>query len=316
MLLLWAIVLIASIAALSKGADWFLHSAIRIGKALRFSQFAIGIFIVGFGTSLPELASSIAATLQGTPEVVLSAVIGSNIANVLLIVGIIAIIAGEIRVRKDLIRLDIPLLVAATALLVGTVMDRRLDVAEAIILLAGFVIYLLYTAREKEEEFPKLSKRAGRMGQITARDLAFLCAGALLLILGARYTVIAAVTIADLLGFAVGVVSITAIAIGTSLPELFVSISAIKRREPEVALGNIFGSNIFNALLVTGLSGLFVSLPLGAASFSVGLPGLLLSTLLLVLLGISKKIYRLVGALYVLLFILFVYSVFINHYRG
>ncbi|MDQ5919771.1 MAG: cation:H+ antiporter, partial [Patescibacteria group bacterium] len=149
MLLLWILVFCVSLAVLVKGADWLIASAERIGLALGLSPFIIGITIVGVGTSFPELVSSLAAVWQGVPEVVAANAIGSNIANILLIVGISALVGKRLVVTKDLIDLDLPLLAISMVLVLGSVWDGVVTLGESLLLLLAYSIYLVYTVVHK-----------------------------------------------------------------------------------------------------------------------------------------------------------------------
>ena len=155
MLIFWILIFILSLAILVKSADWFVESSEKIGLALKISPFIIGVTIVAIGTSFPELASSIAATLKGATEIVAANTVGSNIANILLIVGLSVVAARALIVRRSLIDLDAPLLGAATFLFIFVMWDKEIVFGEGILLILGFLIYLLYTifhSREKEEE--------------------------------------------------------------------------------------------------------------------------------------------------------------------
>ncbi|MDA2922892.1 hypothetical protein MYX07_06545 [Patescibacteria group bacterium AH-259-L07] len=145
MLLLWITIFVVSVAVLVKGADWLLGSAEKIGLSIGLSPFIVGVVIVGLGTSFPEIISSFAAMLKDVTEIVPANAIGSNIANILLIVGLSAVIGGRLTVSKNLIDLDLPLLAVSTALFLGIAWDRQIVIGESILLLFLFVIYLIYT---------------------------------------------------------------------------------------------------------------------------------------------------------------------------
>ena len=150
-LILWIIIFIVSLALLVKSADWFVGSAEKIGLALKISPFIVGVTIVAIGTSFPELASTLAAVLKGAGEIVAANVVGSNIANIFLIVGISAVLARALIVKRSLIDLDAPLLAATTGLFAFIIWDRTIVLAEGILLLAAFVVYLLYTIFQRRE---------------------------------------------------------------------------------------------------------------------------------------------------------------------
>lgn len=151
MLIFWLFIFAVSLAVLIKGADWLLESAEKIGLAFGLSPFVIGVVVVGIGTSLPELISSIAGVLKGVTEIVAANAIGSNIANILLIVGIAAIFGGKLAVTKNLIDLDLPLLATSTALLAGIAWDKIITRTESVFLVTAFFIYLIYSLLYKED---------------------------------------------------------------------------------------------------------------------------------------------------------------------
>jgi len=327
MLLLWIIIFIVSLAVLVKGADWLLGSAEKIGLALGLSPFIIGVTIVGVGTSFPELISSLVAVFKGVTEIVPANAIGSNIANILLIVGVSAIVARRLTVTKSLINLDLPLLAVSTILLAGIAWDRQITLGESIILVATYVIYLLYTIihtdKEPEETIETLPSRADRRKhitrpkkqavkrpKITIKDFAFLTLGIICLLFGAKYLIESVIKLSEFLAINAGVISLAAVALGTSLPELLVSVKAAFQKKSEVALGNIFGSSVFNLLIVIGVPGLFKTLIIDEKTFSLGLPTLIAATFIFIISGISRKIHIWEGAMYLAVYIFFIGKLF------
>lgn len=332
MLLFWGVVFVVSLAVLVKGADWMLNSSERIGLALGLSPFVVGVIIVGVGTSFPEVVSSLAAVFQGTTEIVTANAIGSNIANILLIVGFSAIFGRKLVVTKNLIDIDLPLLAISTVMLLGIVWDKQVTFIEAIILLISYVIYLLYTIFHREEEgfkhpaaflparpdrrnnnMPHIAvktKKKTSKPKILFKDILMLIVGVICLILGAQYLVESVVQLSTILNIGAGVIAISAVAFGTSLPELLVAVKAAMRRKAEIALGTIFGSNVFNALVVIGVPGLFKNLQVDDKTFLIGVPTVAFATILFIISGISKKIYMWEGAMYLMLYVLFIGKLF------
>lgn len=330
MLAIWILVFIASLALLVKSADWLVESAEKVGLALKISPFIIGVTIVAIGTSFPELASSVAASLKGSTEIVAANAIGSSIANILLIVGLSAVLAFRMVIKRSLIDLDAPLLAATTSLVVFMMWDRKIVLGESILLLAAFVVYLLYTIfqrrgkeqapevsevlpsrvdRRHQRPFDELLKREKR-GKIVVQKLnfkifLFLGIGIIGLIVGANYAIDALTKMSEILKIPSSLIAITALAVGTSLPELVVSVKAASKKKYEIALGNVFGSNVFNVLMVIGVPGLFTTLKVDTATFTVGLPFLVAATLLFVITGISRRIHIWEGALYLVIYALF-----------
>jgi cation:H+ antiporter len=328
MLIIWILIFIATLALLVKSADWLVENAEKIGLALGISPFIIGVTIVAVGTSFPELASSVAATLKGETAIAVANAIGSNIANILLIVGLSAVFAFKMIIRRSLIDLDAPLLASVTTLLVFIVWDKKIVFWEGILLLAAFVIYLLYTIfqRKSEEETPEivevLPSRVERrhkksFDEIIKRDppkpqklnfkiFLWLGVGIVGLVFGADWVINSLTKISDILKITPSLIAITALAVGTSLPELVVSVGAARKKKYEIALGNVFGSNVFNILMVIGLPALFSTLQIDKATFSIGLPFLIAATLLFIITGISRRIHIWEGSMYLVIYTLFI----------
>lgn len=324
MLIFWIIVFILSLALLVKGADWLLGSGEKIGLALGLSPFIVGVVIVGLGTSFPEVISSFAAVMAGATEIVAANAVGSNIANILLIVGISALVGGRLVVTKSLIDLDLPLLAVSTALFLGIAIDKQVTLGESCFLLVLFLIYLLYTIFHKEEPevktkkivtLPSRSERRKRSvktsgPKITFKDILILIIGVLFLVVGAKYMVDAVIELSIILSIGTGVITLAAVAFGTSLPELLVSVKAARANKPEVALGNIFGSNVFNLLLVIGIPGLFSTLIIDDQTFNLGLPVMTVATGLFIISGISRRIHIYEGAMYLVIYAFFLAKLF------
>lgn len=310
MLLFWIIVFIVALTVMVKGADWLIASSEKIGLSFGLSPFIVGVTIVGLGTSFPELVSSFIAVMQGVTEVVVANAVGSNIANILLVIGFAAVIGKRLTVTKNLIDLDLPLLAIGTVILIGVVYDGNVTLGEAILMLATYGTYLLYTIMHTEEEEGGKKKKKTKRPKISWKDITMLIIGIVGLVLGAKYLIDSLVELSAMLNIATGVIAITAVAIGTSLPELLVSVKAARAGKPEVALGNIFGSNIFNALVVIGLPGLFAKLTVDSQTLMIGVPIMALATLLFVISGISRRIHMWEGAFYLALYILFIAKLF------
>ncbi|WP_245815679.1 calcium/sodium antiporter [Luteimonas chenhongjianii] len=244
--------LLAGFALLVGGADLLVRGAARLAAASGLSPLVIGLTVVAVGTSAPELATSIGAALSGSPDIALGNVIGSNIANVLLILGLTALIA-PLTVSQQLVRMDVPIMLGVSLLVFGLSLDGDLGRGEGIGLLAlalAYVGLLLWLAKRQPHA------DAGTQGDTVApvwwRDALYVLAGLALLVLGARWLVGGAVRIAELLGVSEMVIGLTVVAVGTSLPELATSILATVRGQRDMAVGNIVGSCIFNLLLVLG----------------------------------------------------------------
>jgi len=325
MVILWVLVFILSLALLVKSADWFVESAEKIGLAFKISPFIVGVTIVALGTSFPELASSLIAVFKEATEIVTANALGSNIANIFLIVGLSAVIARRLIVKRSLIDLDAPLLIAATALFIFIAWDRKIVLGEGILLISAFVVYFLYTIfqkREEDEETPEsvevLPSRIERIKEMVKREetktpakirprvFIFLILGMVGLAVGANYTIESVLKLSELFKISTSFIAITAVAIGTSLPELVVSVEAALKKKYEIALGNVFGSNVFNILLVVGVPALIRPLVVDELTFTIGLPFLVVATLLFVISGISRRIHLWEGLMYLLLYVVFI----------
>ncbi|MEN8252010.1 MAG: calcium/sodium antiporter [Patescibacteria group bacterium] len=308
-IMLWCGVFLISMIVMIKGADLFLISSEKIGRALGLSAFIIGAVIVGLGTSLPELAVAIFALAEGAEEVVISNAVGSNISNILLVVGISTIVARHLTVSKNLIDIDLPMLVASTVIFLAVAWDGEVTSGEAIILLGTYVIYFLYTIFSKDESIDNVDKRK-KSDKVSVKLIGMLFVSAAALIFGAKYLIESVVHIADLLSIKSALISITAVAIGTSLPELIVSVKAALKGKSEIAIGNIFGSNSFNALMVVGIPALFTDLKVDDITMTIGIPVMAAATFLFLISGISRKIYLWEGAMFVMFYVFFIGKLF------
>jgi cation:H+ antiporter len=307
-----------SLGVLIVSAELLVRNSEKLGLSLGVPQFIVGITIISAGTSLPELATSIFSIAKGEAGVVAGNVVGSNIANILLVVGLTTVIVKRVEIKRSIIRLDLPLLLGASAILLLSLVDGKFSFMEAVISLIGFAVYLIYsvtqhkdTFQEKEEKLLKTLKQEKRP-PFKWRYLGIVVIAAITLYLSADFTINSVIAMGGILNIDTAVIAITAIAIGTSLPELIVSALAARRGNFDIALGNILGSNIFNGLMIMGVSGMITELPVQPAVLIVGVPFLIIATILLAFSGIERKFYNFEGAFYLLLYILFVGQLFSN----
>ncbi len=255
-----ALKLIAGFVLLLVGAEILVKGASRIAAAIGISSLVIGLTVVSFGTSSPELSVSIISSLNGTADIALGNVIGSNIFNILFILGIAALIVPLV-VAQQLIRLDVPIMICASLLVLLFSFNGVVSPWEGMILIAlgiaytAFVVYLSKretnkkVIREYKEEF---EEKAGKKPGGLLLSVFFIVAGLALLILGSRWLVDSAVQIATSFGVSDLVIGLTIIAVGTSLPEVATSVIASLRGERDIAVGNVVGSNIFNIFIILG----------------------------------------------------------------
>jgi cation:H+ antiporter len=299
----WIVYLGIALFALVRGADTFVVGAKQVGASLGMSKFAIGVLIVGFGTSLPELASSLAAALGGNTQIVVANAVGSNITNILLVVGILATLGGRIIIKRDLIKTELPIFFIATTHFLAVTWDGTVDRIEAVLLLGTFIAYIWYLFTEAEDvDAVDLVKDKGGRPRLEAKSLAFIILGVSAVLVGAHFTVEMVVNIATMAAVPLGLVSILAIALGTSLPELFVSLQALKTGEAELAIGNIFGSNAFNILMVIGIPALIVPLVADEVVMGLGLQVLLAASAIFFVNGLAKQVMRWEGMMMLLFF--------------
>ena len=255
--------LIAGLVLLVAGAEVLVRGAAKLAAQFGIPPLIIGLTVVAFGTSAPETAVSVQSAFNGSGDLAIGNVIGSNIANVLLILGMTALIAPLI-VSRQLIRLDVPIMIGASLLTFGLAWDGSLSRLDGALLFAGVLTYtgfLIYSARKDkgndDDEFAKefgLDEAPKPYAWVI--NLGLIIAGLVLLVAGSNFLVEGAVTLARALGISELVIGLTVVAIGTSLPELATSILAAIKGERDIAVGNIVGSNIFNLLCVLGLASL------------------------------------------------------------
>jgi len=310
-LIVWITILVISLYALIRGSDTFVEGARHIGSNIGMSKFAIGVFIVGFGTSIPELASSISAAIKGESAIVIANVVGSNINDILLIVGIMAAVGGRMIVKRDLIKAELPIFFVSAALFFLVVYDGIITRPEALLLFGTFLTYVWYLFFEADAEDNVHLTVLQNHSPWRVRSLLFMFLGTVGILVGAHYTIVTIVNIAVLLEVPIGLVSILAIAIGTSLPELFVSLQALRKGEQELALGNIYGSCAFNILVVASIPAL-IRPPLVAdeVSMQLGIGVLAVAAIILFICGLAKQVLRWQGMMMLLLYLFFLSQLF------
>ena len=256
-LILEILLLVLGFVLLVKGADWFVDGASGIAAKLHIPQLVIGLPIVAMGTSAPEAAVSISAALKGSADITIGNIVGSNILNILIILGLASAIV-PIAVAKSTIRVDIPFMLAITGVLLVLGWDQTITFTDGLIMLvlfAGYLGYMLYMAKKGGEEGDEIR-------DLTLwQALLYTVLGLVLIVWGANIAVDAATALARIFGLSERFIGLTVVALGTSLPELFTSVTAAQKGNADIAIGNIVGSNIFNILFVVGLSAMIVPVP-------------------------------------------------------
>ena len=295
-ILLQVVLLCVGFAMLVKGADLFVDGSSAIAAKFKIPQLVIGLTIVAMGTSAPEAAVSITAALAGNADITVGNIVGSNILNIFIILGLSAVIV-PLAVAKSTILVEIPFMIAVTFLLLGLGYDGTISLLEGIIFLVVFLIYLAYLfvvamkGRNKTEDVKEIS---------VVKALIFTVVGLLLIVYGSKVTVNAATEIALVLGLSQRFIGLTIVALGTSLPELFTSVSAARKGNADIAIGNIVGSNIFNILFVIGISASIIPVPFAEGFRFDTVVAIVAAVLLLVCPLRSKKLKRWAGVLMLL----------------
>lgn len=314
------VLLVVGFALLIKGADWFVDGASNIAKILRISPLLIGLTIVAFGTSSPEATVSILAALDGSAEVSLGNVIGSNIFNITLVVGLTALL-NPLKVESETIRKEIPFTLLGSAVLLVLISDialqgftenllTRSDGLIFLLIFAVFMYYIFEVARNNRDKIPveETSEKA-----TWGKNIFWTVIGLAAIIFGGELVVRNSTEIAVSLGMSETLVGLTIVAIGTSLPELVTSIMAAIKKQSEIALGNIVGSNIFNILFVLGTSSLITPLPVNSKIFvDIGLL-VLLTVILLVFSRTNFRIGKIEGTFLAIAYVLYLVFIIIRN---
>ena len=245
------VLLVMGIVMVLKGADWLTDGAVNIASRFGVSQMVIGLTIVAMGTSMPELCVSMVSALKGTPDLAVGNVVGSNTLNTLLIVGCSALVA-PIMVKRSSVRRDIPFAVLASLLMLIFCLDGGIDRLDAALLFILFAVFMFVTVKYGKNEGTETKATAAPIGKATL----LLVVGLVCLILGSNLFVDNASFIASTLGVSDAVIGLTIVAGGTSLPELATSMVSAKKGNSDIAIGNVIGSNVFNILMIIGVTGL------------------------------------------------------------
>ena len=311
------IFLIIGIALLSLGGEALIRGSLSAAKRLGISPLLSGLLIVGFGTSAPELVVSVDAAVNARPDIAIGNVVGSNIGNILLILGLCALIT-PLAVKPLVLRRDASMVIAASILFVILAGDNMLGQVDALVLLSILVAYLVWAYwSEKYHAAPSTELHEAEANELTALPKSTLwtatlvIGGLLLLIGGSKVLLIGAVGIAEGFGVSEAVIGLTLVAVGTSLPELTISVVAAFRRHADVAVGNVVGSNIFNILGILGVSALLQPLQVHTRVSQFDQWVMLGTSLLLfLLLYTGRKISRLEGGVLLIGYVAYIVTSF------
>lgn len=290
------LLLVIGFVLLMKGADWFVEGASKIADKFGIPQLVIGLTIVAMGTSLPEAAVSITSALKGSAGITIGNVVGSNIMNILVILGMTAVIRA-ISVQNSTVKYEIPFVIIVTVLLsVMGLADNRVSRLEGVILWGFMILYLLYLLKmakggQSQEESSETDKKDSVLKMIV-----MVVIGAVMIVYGSDVTVDAATELAIIFGMDERIIGLTIVAFGTSLPELVTSVTAALKGKADIAVGNIVGSNIFNILFVVGTSALITPVEYKTDFLVDSIAAVAAAVLLLICVMRKKKLGRLGGA--------------------
>ena len=255
--------LVGGFILLVVGAEFLVRGASKVAALFGISPLVIGLTVVAYGTSTPELAVSIQAGLAGAADIAVANVVGSNIFNILLILGICAMIQPLV-VAQQLVRLDVPLMIGLSVLTILFALDGRIGMLDGILFVVGLIVYNVWAIRKSRQESAAVKAEyeqeygAQNAPPLTAMEIgknaAFILGGLAILVVGSRWLVNGSVALAQVLGVSDMIIGLTIVAAGTSLPEVATSVIATIRNERDIAIGNVVGSNIYNILAILGIA--------------------------------------------------------------
>ena len=315
------ILIIVGFVLLIKGADLLVEGASKVAKKFHIPEIIIGLTIVSIGTSMPELFVSITSALDGYSDMAMGNVIGSNVANLLLILGLATVISS-VKFKRETRLIEIPLCLAFTVIfLILCNVGQDVTRIDAIILIILFIMFIAYTIvmafkgekfdskdNDEEEDNDENEKNS------TLRNIIYILVGIVALKFGGDLTVNNAVNVAKIVNLSEKIISLTILAIGTSLPELVTSVSAAIKKKSDIAIGNILGSNIFNELLIIGTSALIRPITYNL-SYNIDMSILIIATIILALFPIippKNKMTRFNGTVYLILYAIYMVILFNN----
>jgi cation:H+ antiporter len=302
-IIIQVVLLIIGFVFLIKGSDFFVDGASSIASLLKIPTIILGLTIVAFGTSAPEAAVSITSSLTGNNAMAVSNVIGSNLFNILMVIGVSALL-GDLLMEKSVLNKDLPFLVAITILFAAFILiGWNITNIEGIILLIILIAYILYLIRSSKKSADANKVEKAKLS--LPKSIIFIVIGLAGIILGGDLVVNSASDIAMALGMSETLVGLTIVAIGTSLPELVTSLTALKKGENQLVIGNVIGSNIFNILFVLGASSAISAIPLDS-SLLIDVVFMLAVTILCFIFGKTQEKYdKKEGIILVALFIVY-----------
>lgn len=327
-LIVLCLIFVISLATLVKASDFFTEAAEKIGLFIGLKPFIVGVTIVAIGTSLPELISSIISIFQNSSEIVIANVAGSNIANIFLIIGTAAIVSAEaMEITYNLVSVDLPLFVGSSFLLALAVWDNNFSTGEALLFVLAYLMYLFYTLKDSDQNSVQKNKQDEDNNQNSLEEnneqitiektpsfliqqIIIVTISSVFIYLGANYTIDSLIKISETVNIGKEIIAVSAVAVGTSLPEFIVSVNAALKGKAELAVGNVLGSNIFNTFIVMGIPRLIGKLTIPDTVVLSAIPVLLAGTLLLFFATQDNKLTKWEGWLFFIFYAWFIGNTF------
>lgn len=305
-------IFITALSLLLFASNYFTKSAETIGRYFKLPAFVVGVFIIGIGTSLPELISGILSVNKGASEILSGNIIGANISNILLITGLAVVINKKnIILESGYMYIDLNFLLGSFFFFVVIAFDGKIETTESLFGILMFIIYSIYLIKGESNENQSLPNDKIK-SLFPFKAILILLLSGIGIYFGADYTIISLEKIAIDLSIPKSIVALTLLSLGTTLPELAVNISAIRKGKAEMAIGNVLGSSIFNTLVIPGAASMFGSIEVANGLIYFSLPIMVACGLLFYLLTQDKKISVWEGLLFVCLYGLFIYKTAIN----
>lgn len=320
----WCGIFVISLYVLVRSSDYFTEAAEKLGIYFKIPSFIVGVTIIALGTSMPELASSVLAVIGGASEIVSANIVGSNIANILLILGIAAVVSKKtLSVEWELVHVDLPIFVAAAFLLTFSIMDGTFVIWEALLSLLAFGVYTFYSLSKQKEH--KIMMEAMEAKKVIKRELkeevevkkrqlhwktpVIFALSMVFIGLSAHFTILSLQNISDIIQVGVEIIAASILAFGTSLPEAMVTYKLARKGKGEMAVGTILGSNIFNTFAIMGVAGLIGTLIIPQSMILLGVPVMLGATILYFFAIEDKEFSKWEGWMFIILYALFIYHI-------
>jgi cation:H+ antiporter len=302
----WVVVFVLSLAILIKASDYFTDAALKIGIFFRIPAFIIGVTIVAVGTSVPELGFSIIAVMKNSSEIVVANVIGSNITNIFFVLGVASIVSKKIRISYKISNIVLVLFMGSSFFLAITVYDGFFTFPEALLCVSGLILYIFYSAKTQSNESIKEVGKKSKTIKGIWKPLVIFIASMFFIFISAEYTVESILKLSEIFGIGKEIIAVSAVALGTSLPEFAVFINATRKGIPEIAVGNVLGSNIFNTFAVMGIPALFGTLIIPQTIILFALPMMLIAAFMYFFVMLGQEITKWEGWMLLIFYIFFI----------